>query len=542
MSLPKEPRQLMINLMYLVLTALLAMNVSSEILNAFKIVDKSLVISSRNIDSTNSFSLRKYDERMNDPEIQENPKKLKKMTDFRPYILKATEKSKEMSALLETYKQLIITRAGGINPKTGLLDRPEDLDAATAIMIEAEKKGPEMKSKLEQYIKDIAALVPVGGDSIESIRDRNEELEKQFPINFDIIESEENKTNDWSYGNFHMVPAIGAITILDKYINDVKSSESMVIDRLWQAATGEKRDKKIPLPDYALLISSPNSYLLPGEKYSAKIMLGAYNKTANALTIRVNGGGIAVKEGVAEYTTIANGKGEQKITVSGSFTDPNTNETKTFTETATYYVGEAQASISLDKMNVFYIGVDNPVTFSASGIPAGSLSYSSEGCTLTKAEGINKFVVKTTGAPGSKAKITLTGKLGDGTTKAFGTYEYRVKRIPDPYPLCANSKGGPVCANALKAQIAIFAKLDGFDFDAKFEVVGFTMFYQPKRGDPKEAASRNMYLSGPNAGADVKDIMETLKPGDRLFIENIKAKGPDGTTRSIGSLNFIINC
>ncbi|MBK7040446.1 MAG: hypothetical protein IPH46_08245 [Bacteroidetes bacterium] len=244
MSLPKEPRQLMINLMYLVLTALLAMNVSSEILNAFKIVDKSLVISSRNIDSTNSFSLRKYDERMNDPEIQENPKKLKKMTDFRPYILKATEKSKEMSALLETYKQLIITRAGGINPKTGLLDRPEDLDAATAIMIEAEKKGPEMKSKLEQYIKDIAALVPVGGDSIESIRDRNEELEKQFPINFDIIESEENKTNDWSYGNFHMVPAIGAITILDKYINDVKSSESMVIDRLWQAATGEKRDKK----------------------------------------------------------------------------------------------------------------------------------------------------------------------------------------------------------------------------------------------------------------------------------------------------------
>ena len=110
--------------------------------------------------------------------------KLKKMTDFRPYILKATEKSKEMSALLETYKQLIITRAGGINPKTGLLDRPEDLDAATAIMIEAEKKGPEMKSKLEQYIKDIAALVPVGGDSIESIRDRNEELEKQFPINY----------------------------------------------------------------------------------------------------------------------------------------------------------------------------------------------------------------------------------------------------------------------------------------------------------------------------------------------------------------------
>ncbi len=83
--------------------------------------------------------------------------------------------------------------------------------------------------------------------------------------------------------------------------------------------------------------------------------------------------------------------------------------------------------------------------------------------------------------------------------------------------------------------------MDNFDFDAKFDVTSFDMFYQPKRGDPKEASARNKFLSGAQVENDVKDIMESLKPGDRLFIENIKAKGPDGTTRAIGALNFIIN-
>jgi gliding motility-associated protein GldM len=543
MSLPKEPRQLMINLMYLVLTALLAMNVSSEILNAFKIVDNSLVQSSSNLDEKNKASLKEYDEKMQDPEVLENPKKIKKMNDFRPFVLQASEKSKQITTLLESYKQMIITRAGGLNPKTGLLERPEDLDAATAIMIEIDKKGPEMKSKLEAFKKEMGALIPTAGDDISTMKDRNEYVEKLFPINFDVIESEENVAKDWSYGNFHMVPAVGAVTILDKYINDVKSTESMVIDNLWALATGETRNMKIPLPDYALLVSSPNSYLLPGEKYTAQIMLGAYNKTANALSIRVNGSNIAVKDGIATYTATAGGKGEQTINVSGSFTDPNDNNiVRNFTQKATYYVGEAQATISLDKMNVFYIGVDNPITFSASGIPAGSLTYTSEGCTLTKAEGVNKFMVRPTGAPGSKATITLSGKIGDGTSKAFGTYEYRVKRIPDPYPVIAGSRGGPICAGPLGAQVAIFAKLDNFDFDAKYEVVSYDVLYQPKRKEPVEASSRNMYLNGPNAVPQIKEMMQALRPGDRIYFENIKAKGPDGTIRSIGSVNFVINC
>ncbi|HMN32998.1 MAG TPA: hypothetical protein PKA54_06465, partial [Chitinophagaceae bacterium] len=196
MSLPKEPRQLMINLMYLVLTALLAMNVSSEILNAFKIVDKSLVLSSKNITEKNKTVLDEYNKLFENEEIKRNPEKIKKLNDYKPLLEKASQLSLEMTNSLEEYKKLIVERAGGINPGSGLIERPEDLDAATAVMIEHDKKGPEMKSKLEKFIQEIAALVPTDGDKLESIKDKNPAIEKLFPINFDIIEDETNEAKD----------------------------------------------------------------------------------------------------------------------------------------------------------------------------------------------------------------------------------------------------------------------------------------------------------------------------------------------------------
>lgn len=540
MSLPKEPRQLMINLMYLVLTALLAMNVSSEILNAFKIVDKSINQSSKNITEKNDATIENFKIALEDPKIISDPIKFAKVKQFLEYAEAVMAKRKLIEVELEAYKQTIITRAGGMDPQIpGQILRQDDLDAATAIMID-EGNGAKMLATLTKYKADISAMVPA--DENLSLSGSNEALAKKLPLNFSVEESKDNPSKDWSYSNFHMVPAVGAVTIMDKYINDVKISESIVLDELWAKAFGERRRQVPVFKDYAILVSSPNSYLLPGEKYTAQVMLGAYNKTSNNLSIRVNGANLAVKDGIATYTATASGKGEQTINVSASYTDPNEETTKNYTGKATYFVGEAQATISLDKMNVFYIGVPNPITFSASGIAASNITYSSEGCTLTKrAEGVNQYDVTTTSGPGTIAKITLTGKLGDGTVKSFGTYPYRVKRIPDPYPLCANSRGGAIAANALKAQIAVFAKLDNFDFDAKFDVTSFDMFYQPKRGDPKEASARNKFLSGAQVENDVKDIMESLKPGDRLFIENIKAKGPDGTTRAIGALNFIIN-
>ena len=543
MSLPKEPRQLMINLMYLVLTALLAMNVSSEILNAFRIVDRSINRSSKNTDEKNEATIENFKLQLEDPKIKSDPVKFQKVSDYLVLAEKATAMRKVIEADLEEYKKLIIAHAGGIDPETNDILRRDDLDAATAIMVEGPRKGAEMLSKLQKYKSELAALVPTGED-ILSLSGKNENMEKMLPLNFEVEASETNVNKDWSYGNFNMVPAAGAITIMDKYINDVKNSEAAVIDEIWAKAFGEKVKHQLVFKDYALLISSPNTYLLPGEKYTAEIMLGAYNKTSNNLSIKVNGQTLAVKDGIATYTATATGKGEQTINVAASYTDPNEgNAVKSYTNKASYFIGEAQATISLDKMNVFYIGVDNPITFSASGIPAGNLTYTSDNCTLAKADGVNKYTVTVaTGTAGKKAIIRLSGKLGDGTTKDFGTYEYRIKNIPDPYPQIANKRGGGIAASELRVQEAIFAKLDNFDFEAKFTVVSYDITYQKKRSTELEIySSGSQYLTGASAMKSIDEVLQKARIGDRIYFENIKAIGPDKRVRSIGSVNFTIN-
>jgi gliding motility-associated protein GldM len=542
MSLPKEPRQLMINLMYLVLTALLAMNVSNEILNAFKIVDKSILSSSKSIQVKNENTIANFEIALEDETILKNPEKVDKIKSYKAIAEQAMAMGKQMESELEQYKQLIITKAGGMDPQNpALLLREDDLDAATAIMIEGDQKGKEMKQKLEEFKNKIAALVPTI-DPKQTQADKTTQVLKTLALDLSSDVSESNPSGDWSYANFHMVPAVAALTLMDKYQNDVKNSTSAIVDELWSQAFGEKKTKQIVFDSYDLIVSSPNPYLLPGEKFTATAMLGAFNKNSQNLTISGGGRGLKIENGIAKYESVASGKGEQTVVFTASFIDPNTGQSMPYKKEFKYYVGESQASISLDKMNVFYIGVPNPITFSASGVPAGNIKYTSENCTLTPtpAAGVNKYEVNVT-TPGAKAKITLSATLSDGTTKSFGTYEYRVKRIPDPYPSIANKRGGSIAVNELKAQQAIFAKLDNFDFDAKFVVTSYTVTYLPRRGDAMEAQSNSQYLTGPNANGPVNDILSKLKVGDKIFFENIKAVGPDKQTRSIGSIAFICN-
>jgi len=277
MSLPKEPRQLMINLMYLVLTALLAMNVSSEILNAFRIVDTSIKNSSNNIKGKSNNTILILKNNLDDPKVKADEMKHHKIEVCLQYAQQAIQMSQQMEADLMTYRDMIVKRAGGMDPETGDILRRDDLDAATAIMIEEEKKGPEMKSKLEKFKTAMAALVPVqtpGAEENLTQSAKNDSVEARLPLSFDVLPSESNPNKDWSYGNFHMVPAVGAVTIIDKYINDVKNSESMVMDELYVLAMGQKKTQE----QIALLAKNlgnlnsvyGNTLTISGEKKEAK--------------------------------------------------------------------------------------------------------------------------------------------------------------------------------------------------------------------------------------------------------------------------------
>ncbi len=554
MSLPKEPRQLMINLMYLVLTALLAMNVSSEILNAFKTIGKSISNSNKSVTSRNEAFTTSFQDFINDPKA--SPEKKKKVSDALLLAEEVNNKTKAVVSQIDAYKEMIIQASGGRDDK-GEIKRIDDLDGGTRVMIE-EGNGAKLLSMLKTYKEDVAGLVPLleSKEMKAAGNGNNPDIFKNLPLDFTVSANEENPTNDWAYYNFHMSPTIANVTLLDKYISDVRASQAMALDEIWSRATGEKKEKTFVAPkvfnDYAIIVAADNNYVLPGEKFHAKIMMGTYNKNLKNLSFTVNGQNVNVVDGMADFSAIApNAIGPKDISVTARFMDTVTNEngektlkpmTITLPKPVQYFVGESQASISLDKMNVFYMGVDNPITLSVSGIQAGNISPVSENCTLTKdPSGVNKYIVRPTKA-GVKAKISLVGKLPDGSSKTFGPFEYRVKNIPDPYPVIAGKRGGTACANEMRVQAAVFAKLDAFDFDVKFEVVSFDIFYTPKRGESMEGSGKGFYLSGPSADPSVKAIMDALKPGGKLYFDNIRVKMPDGRIRNVGSLVYVINC
>lgn len=186
-------------------------------------------------------------------------------------------------------------------------------------------------------------------------------------------------------------------------------------------------------------------------------------------------------------------------------------------------------AISLDKMNVFYLGVDNPITIVARGVPTGQLVVEAVGVTLVKGPG-DQYIVRGT-TPG-EARITVSG--GDLMKT---TFNYRVRRIPDPVPRLINArKESCFMPVSFKTNQGITAILEYFDFDAKCEVIGYKMTYIPKDKDPIA-----VFNSGAKFGESAQALVNQAKLGDQYFFDEIKVKCPgDIVARDIGSLSYPI--
>jgi hypothetical protein len=220
--------------------------------------------------------------------------------------------------------------------------------------------------------------------------------------------------------------------------------------------------------------------------------------------------------------------GERNYKVSINVKNPLTGEIKNYSKEFKYEVGQRSVAVSLDKMNVFYIGVDNPISVSVAGVNSNDVKLTASGVTANP-QGGGKFIVRAT-TPG-EASLTVSAP---GISQRFN---YRVKRIPDPAPLLgAKHKGGAMANGEFRAQGGIAAVLENFDFDAKCDIAGFEVTYLPKRQDP---------ISKQNSGArwngDVQDLIQKAKPGDAYFFDDIKCKCPgDVAPRNLGGLAFKI--
>ena len=503
----------MINMMYLVLTALLALNVSSEIINAFKVVDNSLNQSNRVLTQSTESVYSSFDELLKDPKTAE------KASTWKPRLDQARALSHKVSAEIDQYKTDLMKEAE-YDPTSENTKGEDDLDAATRLF-DTKGAGQKLYQSLAGYKKSILAIDP----------DIAADLGAKLPLNLSIPKSASgnirtgDSVKDWTNSHFHMTPTVAALTMLSKFQNDVKNTENQVATY----CLNRVGSVKIVLDKFKPLIGTSSTYLMPGEEMIVTAGLGAFNSAVKP-TVTIDGRSIAVdNEGVAVSKFNVGGSGSRKLNVTVNFIDPNTGETRSESKSIEYTVGSPSGvAVSADKMNVLYIGVENPMTITA-GAGAEKVSASFTGGSLTKVSG-SKFVANPSAGATGEQTVTV---LVEG--KPAGKVLFRVKNLPNPAAYVGNLKVGMVSASSFKNMGGVIAKLEDSEFDAPFEVIG----YQIGAQSPDIPFYTPIANTGARWTGNAQDLVEKLKPGALVVITNIQVKGPDGKIRTLpGSLSY----
>ena len=511
MGLPAEPRQKMINMMYLVLTALLALNVSSEILNAFKTVNNSLIHANDMVEDKNNAVFKSFEAKLKDGATRERAERWKPKADA------ARKLSDETFKYIESLKQELKQDAELHKGENGEeVFKEDNLDVPTKLFLEAPKnRGPELYKKLEEFKTQLMAIDP----------EVKKEFEKTLPLDLTVPSSRgENKNQKWEDAYFHMTPVIAAITILSKFQNDVRNSEAMVVDYLHKKV-GEVQ---LVYDQFQAIASLSSQYLMPNQELTITGGVGAFSKAA-APTVTIDGAVVPLNaDGVAEYKTTVGGPGAYSKKVRISYKKPDGSD-GVLEKDLQYNVGSPTgASVSADKVKVLYIALENELSVSGGNVGDEKVQVSIDNGSLNKT-GPGKYIAK----PSSVGKATVK-VVADGKPTSF---EFRVKTVPDPIAMVGKDKGGRVPTNSIKAQQGVRAELENFVFDGvQFNVTSYVV-YATGAGFSNPGVEQN---SGAYFTAGSKRIMNKLQAGSTLVIDEIKAVGPGGQTRNLQPLVF--NC
>ncbi len=523
MSLPKEPRQLMINIMYLVLTAMLALNVSAEIFNAFAMVDDGLKASNASLDLAN--------EKL--PEaIRTGAKKTKALAKYADRIDDVRTTSKEFVDYVEGIKEHLVEMGGGMmKDVTGKQTYKglKNYDITTRYLTgpnHNDGEGEVLKGKIEAIKAKFLTFIDE--------KDQGSFASK-IPFSIDDESWKNNKGNkkaSWSDYNFGHMPLGSVMPILTKFQNDAKSSEAAVLNYL----NGKVGGEELVLDKFKVVSAPKKTYIIKGEKFETDVFLSAFASASSntGINISVNGQKMRLdKDGIATFTATPNSTGKKTYTAKASVHNPATGKTDTYKSSFEYEVGERSVAISASKMNVLYIGVDNPIEISAAGVNSNNIKVNiSGGGGNIKRKGDGTYNVRVTQPTpkGSDAKISVTaGKMN--VSKPF-----RVKRIPDPIPKLGKKRGGKMSAGEMKIQPGVFPVLEGFDFEARCNISGFRVVRVAKRSDPIIKVNR-----GGKFVPEVRSVLAKAKPGDKFYFEDIKCKCPgDNTNRPLGTMSFTI--
>jgi gliding motility-associated protein GldM len=522
MSIPKEPRQLMINIMYLVLTAMLALNVSAKIINAFFVINRGIKNSTSVLNQSNEKTVENLAKA-----VKTNPATYGKLNTAAAEVQRM---SKEFNDYVEGLRGEMVKQTGGMYPDTdehhaGQPKGYKNKDITTRFMVN-QGNGEKLYARINADREKLLSIVK-GLRGISLINDKHiaENLEPSITLKVDEKDwKKERGVNNWSEYTFKQLPLAAAFPLLSKYQQDMKSSEAAVLNYL----LGQVGAVEFKVDNFIPIASAKKNYVIAGEPFEAEISVAASSKSiTDNVNIAVNGRSLSVAEGVAKYTETASSTGVKPYKVDVTLTNPTTNERKTYSKTFEYEVGRRSVTVSADKMNVFYMGVENPVSVVAAGVSSNELNVGFNGNVRRLGGGGGKFTVM--GTAEGKATVSVSG----GGLKAT-SFEFRVKRIPDPVAKVAGKTGGELGNGVLKAQGGVIPVLENFDFEARCDIQGFKLIYVARRQDPEQSVNPGGAFNGTS-----RALLNKAKPGDQYIFDDVRAKCPgDAAGRTINSVTL----
>ena len=558
-----SPRQRMINMMYLVLTALLALNVSKEVLDSFFEVNKGIERTTTNFFSKNAETYAAFDNAS-----ENNPEKYKEVRD-KAYEIKAM--SDELVMVVQNMKYDLVSKTDNgkiylgenweiLDEEGGLIDSKvienikfEDLtlsqkkkkigwlsnksDRNTAGDLFWPKGVKENRAKvLKDNILDYGAfLIDVAGE--------NELLIKSIQSSTNVSDKKrKGKDLTWEEYYFYDMPAVGALTLLSKMQSDVRNAEADVIDFL-------KKDidaKSLKFTSAEGIAIPQSNFVLRGDSFRAEIFITAKNESQNpdiyVGEYEYDSVGVGDYQMVGAYDTI------KVVNAKGLFAKRTTSEgvkkwggliamktetgTKYYPFGGEYLVASKSVVVSPVNMNVFYLEVDNPVKISVPGFAAADITASmSNGNIRATKKSAGEYIARPTKK--GKSTVTLFTTI-DGKRKRMGAMDFRVKEVPPPRPFIGGKSQGVIEKQRMLAAGGIQAKLEDFDFKGvRYKIVSYSFTTVYKGDQVTETVNGQKFTTRINA------IINNTKSGNSITVANIMARRTDakGTaTRSLPPL------
>ncbi len=514
-----SPRQKMINLMYIVLTAMLALNVSNDVLNGFSQVEEGLKRSNRTITARNMQIMAQLQAFYNeDPEhglpLINSGNDVRNVTD-------------SLYFYIDDLKLMIVKEADGPAGDVDHIKNRDNLDAATVVMLSPEsKRGEDLRKRINNFKNYISKYV----DDPEKLHNIEQALSTE-PFKVNSADISNKKT--WEESMFENMPTVAAISLLSKLQNDVRYAEGEVLNHLLKLTNVEDLSE--------LKVNWINAFVIPqsrvvmrGSKYQSQIVLAAIDSTQRPV-VYINGARLSNNKGLYEVNTSQSGTFDYSgyIEVVGQDGQLIKRDFK-----SSYTVIDPVATVSATMMNVFYTGIDNPVSISVPGIGNGTVNATMTNGTLTRSG--DGWIARPSQV-GVNCDISVSVQI-DGVNTNVGNFTFKARKLPDPTAYINlgqdnRYKGGkPLAKGTLLGVSGLHAAIDDGLLDIEFTVVSFETLTFGSMGEAIPEVSQGSQFSERQ-----KTSFRRMKRGTRFFITRIKATGPDGVTREISPMEVVVN-